>query len=285
MTSLVMHSARPTPLASLLVPSHLVRTLWDRRELIAQFSRRYFYARYRGTHLGAVWAFISPLLMLAVYTFVFNFIFQARNPSGDVTNSQFAVLLFCGISVFGVFSESVTRSSSLVLDNPNYVKKVVFPIEVLPVASVASSLMFSSFSLLLVVLGSWAAFGRVPWTVVLIPLVLLPLVFLSLGLAWFLASLGVFIRDISNLVVLLVSQLLFFLTPIFYRIENLPERLKPVAMLNPLAHIVEGARRVLVLGQQPDWAALGLVTLLGLLTMQLGYAWFMKSKRGFADVL
>jgi lipopolysaccharide transport system permease protein len=285
MSSLVMHSARPTPLASLLVPSHLVRTLWARRDLISQFARRYFFARYRGTHLGAVWAFISPLVMLAVYTFVFNYVFQARNPSADITNSQFAVLLFCGITVYGIFSESVSRSSSLVLDNPNYVKKVVFPIEVLPVSSVASSLMFSSFSMLLVVLGTWAAFGRVPWTVVLIPLVLLPLVFLSLGLAWFLASLGVFIRDISNLVVLLVSQLLFFLTPIFYRIENLPERLKPIAVLNPLAHIVEGARRVLVLGQQPDWAALGLVTIVGLLTMQLGYAWFMKSKRGFADVL
>lgn len=285
MTSLVMHSARPTPLASLLAPAHLVRTLWSRRELIGQFSRRYFYARYRGTHLGAVWAFISPLLMLAVYTFVFNYIFRARNPSADVTNSQFAVLLFCGISVYGIFSESVTRSSSLVLDNPNYVKKVVFPIEVLPVSSVASSLMFSSFSLLLVVLGTWVTYGRVPWTVVLIPLVLLPLVLLALGLAWFLASLGVFVRDISNLVVLLVSQLLFFLTPIFYRIENLPEKLKPIAALNPLAHVVEGARRVLVLGEQPDWAALGLVTLAGLLSMQLGYAWFMKSKRGFADVL
>lgn len=285
MTSLVMHSARPTPLASLLAPSHVVGTLWARRGLIGQFARRYFYARYRGTHLGAVWALISPLLMLAVYTFVFNFIFQARNASADLTNSQFAVLLFCGISVYGIFSESVSRSSSLVLDNPNYVKKVVFPIEVLPVSSVASSLMFSSFSLLLVVLGAWVAFGRVPWTVVLIPLVLLPLVFLTLGLAWFLASLGVFVRDISNLVVLLVSQLLFFLTPIFYRIENLPESLRPIAVLNPLAHIVEGARRVLVLGQQPDWAALGLVSLVGLLTMQLGYAWFMKSKRGFADVL
>jgi len=223
--------------------------------------------------------------MLAVYTFVFNYIFRARNPSADVTNSQFAVLLFCGISVYGIFSESVTRSSSLVLDNPNYVKKVVFPIEVLPVSSVASSLMFSSFSLLLVVLGTWVTYGRVPWTVVLIPLVLLPLVLLALGLAWFLASLGVFVRDISNLVVLLVSQLLFFLTPIFYRIENLPEKLKPIAALNPLAHVVEGARRVLVLGEQPDWAALGLVTLAGLLSMQLGYAWFMKSKRGFADVL
>ncbi|MCC6950978.1 MAG: ABC transporter permease [Phycisphaerales bacterium] len=285
MTSLVMHSARPTPVARLLAPSHLVSTLWSRRDLIGQFSRRYFYARYRGTHLGAVWAFISPLLMLAVYTFVFNYIFRARNPSGDVTNSQFAVLLFCGISVYGIFSESVTRSSSLVLDNPNYVKKVVFPIEVLPVSSVASSLMFSSFSMLLVVLGTWVTYGRVPWTIVLIPLVLLPLVLLALGLAWFLASLGVFVRDISNLVVLLVSQLLFFLTPIFYRIENLPEKLRPIAELNPLAHIVEGARRVLVLGEQPDWAALGLVTLAGLLSMQLGYAWFMKSKRGFADVL
>jgi len=269
----------------LLSARHLVSNLWKHRDLATQFARRFFFARYRGTYLGALWAFVFPLLMLSVYTFVFNFIFQTRVPAGSETRSQYAVLLFCGISVYAVFSESVCRSCGLVLDNPNFVKKVVFPVEILAVSSVASSLMFSAFSLVLVILGTWVAYGHIPWTVVLIPLVLLPIVCLALGLSWFLSSLGVFVRDIGNLVVVLVSQLLFFLTPVFYRIENMPEALRPFASLNPLAHVVEGARRVLVRGEQPNWAALGIVMLVGLVTMQLGYAWFMKSKRGFADVL
>lgn len=264
----------------------MVGNLGRHRGLIRQFAGRYFQARFRGTHLGMVWALLLPMLMLGVYTFVFNFIMGARfGQDPSQTRSQYAVLLFCGITVFGVFSETVTRSCGLVLDNPNYVKKVVFPLEILPVSSLLSSLMFSTFGLALVVVGTAVFFHRVPWTIVLIPLVLAPALCLALGLAWFLSSLAVFIRDIGNLVSILVSQLLFFLTPIFYTIDNLPEGVRWVARSNPLAAVVEGARRVMILGEQPDWTALGIVFLLGLGAMQAGYAWFVKSKRGFADVL
>jgi len=264
----------------------MVRALWKHRDLTWQFAGRFFHARYRGTYLGIVWALANPLLMLGVYTFIFNYVFAARYGTDPTeTRSQYAVILFCGITVYALFSETVVRSCGLVLDNPNYVKKVVFPLEVLPVAGLLSSVMFSLFGLGLVILGTWIYFGHVPWTVVLTPLVLLPAVALGLGLSWFLASLTVFVRDAANLAVIVISQLLLFLTPIFYRVDNLPENLRWVGAVNPLAPVVESARRVMIFGRQPEWEALGVSLIIGLGAMQLGYAWFVKSKRGFADVL
>lgn len=264
----------------------MTRALWSRRDLIRQFAVRYFLQRYRGTYLGVFWALLFPLAMLSVYTFVFNTIFAGRwSPHADETRSQYAVVLFCGLTVYGMFSETVVRSCGLVLDNPTYVTKVVFPVEVLPVASLASTVMFSMFSLALVLIGTAVFFGTLHWTVLLLPLVLLPMLMIALGLAWFLASLAVFVRDVGNIVVLVVTQILFFATPIFYKPEQIPVSFRPVAMLNPLAHVVDGARRVVIFGEQPDWRALAIVAVVGLLMMQMGYAWFMKAKRGFADVI
>jgi lipopolysaccharide transport system permease protein len=286
MPAVAIHSARPTPLAALLNPVHLATTLWRHRDLTWQFTKRYFQARYRGTHLGTLWAVLNPLLMLAVYTFLFHYVFEARfgnDPSQ--TRGRYAVILFGGISVYAIFSETVVRSCGLVLDQPNLVTKVVFPLEVLPVAGLGATLLFSLFSLGLTLLGTWVFFGAIPWTAVLLPLVILPAAALALGLSWFLASLTVFVRDAANLVVIVVSQVLLFLTPIFYRIENLPEDVRWLAELNPMAGVVESARRVAILGQLPEWASLGWSMLAGLGGMVLGYAWFVKSKRGFADVL
>jgi lipopolysaccharide transport system permease protein len=254
---------------------------------------RFFLARYRGTYLGAVWALVFPLIMLAVYTFIFNFVFSGRAAhqipgAGGVeqaeTSSQYAVWLFLGMTVFGIFSESVMRSCGLVLENPNYVTKVVFPLEIMPVASLASAVMFSGFGFSLVLIGLAIFYPVLHWTVLLLPVVMIPLLAIALGLSWFLASLAVFVRDVGNLVVIVVGQLLFFMTPIFYRAEDLKDWAW-LARINPLAVVVEGARDVVLYGKTPNWAALGAVTLLGLVIMQCGYAWFIKSKRGFADVL
>jgi len=285
MTDMVLRTARPQPILTLLNPASMISNLWNQRDLIRQFAGRFFQARYRGTYLGTLWALLLPLLMLAVFTFVFNVVFTARGADPGETRSQYAVWLFCGMIVYGVFSESVTRSCALVLEHSNYVTKVVFPLEVLPTASLGSALMFSAFGLLLVVIGTVVAFHTLPWTLVYLPLVLLPLAALSLGLSWFLASLGVFVRDVSSVVTIVVSNLLFFLTPIFYKVEQLPENLRGWARMNPLATIVEAARDAMVYGRTPDLRSLTLVTLASLVVMQLGYAWFMKSKRGFADVL
>ncbi len=289
MTDTVLRTARPTPIPALLNPANLVGNLWSHRDLIKQFTARLFHARYRGTQLGLLWAVILPLMLLGVYTFVFNYIFKSRwAATGEESVVEFAIILLCGMTVFAVFSEATLRAGALVVENPNFVKRVVFPLEILPVASLASSLAYAGIGLALVLVGT-AIFGPgVKWTIVLFPLILLPLVLLTLGVSWLLASLGVFLRDISNIVGILVGQILFFVTPVLYdisRLDNLPTAIKRIAYLNPLAPIVDGARKVLIFGQQPDWMALGIVTVVGMLAMQLGYAFFMKSKRGFADVL
>lgn len=286
MPPLVIRSARPSTIGSLLSPVAMVQHLWGYRDLIRQFSIRYFLQRYRGTYLGVLWALFVPLMMLGVYTFVFNYVFAARwGVHTEESRSQYAVILFCGISAYGIFSECVMRSSALILDNPSYVTKVVFPVEVLPIASLFSALMFACFSIGLVLAGTLLFFGTLPWTVILLPVVLLPLLLLALGVSWFVSSLAVFVRDVGNLVSIVVSQLLFFLTPVFYRVEQIPEELRRWAYLNPLTPVVEGVRRVVIFGDQPDWQALAIVTAISLLVLQLGYAWFMKSKRGFADVI
>jgi lipopolysaccharide transport system permease protein len=293
MTDLVLRTARPASIQSLLSPANLVANLMRHKDLTRQFAVRFFLARYRGTYLGAAWALVFPLILLGVYTFIFNFVFASRVNHqipgiGGVlqpeTSSQYAVWLFLGMTVFGVFSESVIRSCGLVLENPNYVTKVVFPLEIMPLASLASALMFSCFGFSLVLIGLVVFYPTLHWTIVLLPVVLIPLLALALGLSWFLASLAVFVRDISNLVVIVVGQLLFFMTPIFYRAEDL-KQWAWLARVNPIAVVVESARDVTLYGRMPDWASLGLVTLLGLIITQLGYAWFIKSKRGFADVL
>lgn len=293
MTDMVLRTARPASIPTLLSPPTLLTNLWERRDLIRQFALRYFLARHRGTYLGLFWALVFPLVLLSVYAFIFNFVFKAASghtvPDGlgnllPETRSQYAVGLFLGLTVFTIFSESVVRSTGLVLDNPNYVKKVVFPLEVLPVSSLLSAVMFSGFGIALTLIGVFAFYPKVYWTIVLLPVVIAPMLALALGIAWFLASLAVFVRDTGNVVAIIVGQLLFFMTPIFYRPEDLKEWAW-LSRLNPLATVVDSSRRVVLYGQQPDWQALAGVLIVGLVVMQLGYAWFIKSKRGFADVL
>jgi homopolymeric O-antigen transport system permease protein len=281
-------TARTESALQYLSPLQLGRNLWRQRSLIRQFTRREIEGRYRGSFLGLFWSFVNPLVMLLIYTFVFGVIFKARWPQAK-TNSlgEFAVVLFCGLIAFNTFSECVNRSSGLIFTVPNYVKKVVFPLEILPVSVLGSALFHLMVSLSILMVANLLISGTVYWTLLLLPLVALPLIFLSLGLAWFLASLGVFVRDVTYTVTLVV-QVLFFLTPIVYSIDtikNIPGPLRLVMRLNPMASIVENFRRVVLWGQQPSWIGLAL-WLLGTGTiMVLGYAWFMKTKKAFADVI
>jgi len=285
-TEAAWRTTAPASVVALLNPLQLVSNLWRHRDLIRQFTIRYFLSRHKGTYLGVVWNLLFPLILLAVYTFIFNTVFTVRwGRNTDESRFEFAVVMFCGMALFGVFSESTVRSVTLVLDNPSFVKKVVFPLEILPVASLGSSLLYGMLSLLLVLVGAATVLHGPSKTLPLFPLVFVPLAALSLGAGWFLASLGVFVRDVGNLVVVVIQQLLFFMTPIIYRLENLPEEYRPIAKLNPLSVIVDTGRRTLMWGEMPDWRAFAWCSLFSLVVMQLGYAWFMKSKRGFADVL
>lgn len=266
-------------------PIKMVKNLWSHRELIAQFTRREVLERYKGSYLGLIWSFITPLATLIVYTFVFSVVFRARW-EGAITDShvEFALIFFAGLIAFNIFSESILSAPNLIISNTNYVKKVVFPLEILPISVLGSALIHSAFSLVILFVGALIIVGRLPWMLVLLPLMYLPLILLSLGLSWFFASLGVFIRDIGHLLAIAV-QLLFFMTPIVYPISAVPDRLRFFLFLNPLTFIVNHFRRVILWGQMPDWDEFLVMTVATVVICILGYIWFMKSKKTFADVV
>jgi lipopolysaccharide transport system permease protein len=268
-----------------LNPVRMILNLWRHRELIWQFTLREIQGRYKGSFMGLFWSFINPLVLLLTYTFVFGIIFKSRWRGTRVDNmGDFALVLFCGLTIFNIFSECATRAPSLILAVPNYVKKVVFPLEILAISALGGALFHSGISLIIIIGGSLLFKGSLPWTLILLPLVLIPLIFLCLGITWFLAGLGVYVRDINYSVTLIV-QVLFFVTPIFYPIEIIPPAYQRIVLLNPLTPIVHEARNVMIWGNAPEWQLLGWITLLGLLAMILGYTWFMKARRGFADVI
>ncbi len=265
-------------------PVEITAKLWKNRELIRQFIRREVSGRYKGSYLGIVWSFLTPLFMLAVYTFVFSIVFKARWGTGSGGKVEFALILFCGLTTFNIFAECLGRAPGLIVGNVNYVKKVVFPLEILPVVSLGTALVQAGINLAILVV-SLIFFLRVfNWTIVFLPFVLLPLLLLSLGVGWFFASLGTFLRDIGHLLGILI-QMLMFMTPIFYPITAIPQRLQWVFYLSPINYVVEDMRRIVVWGQMPDWRWLLVGTLFGLVVAVLGYTWFEKTRGGFADVL
>ena len=274
------HAAQPTSLVS------LAKSLWRNRQLIMQMTKREVVGRYKGSAMGMAWSFFNPVFMLLVYTFVFSEIFKMRwgNIGSDDSKTQFAVVLFVGMIVLSLFTEVVNCAPGLILSNANYVKKVIFPIEILPVIAMGAALFHSLISLG-VLLAAFALFnGYLHWTAVFTPLVLLPLVILTMGVAWILASLGVFLRDVGQTIGL-ITTVLMFLSPVFYPITAVPERFRPIIMANPLTFIIEQAREVLIWGHLPNWLGLVTYTLVAIAIAWAGYAWFQKTKKGFADVL
>lgn len=248
-------------------------------------TRREIVGRYRGSALGLTWSFFHPVFMLTVYTFVFSVVFKSRwGGGGDESKMQFAIVLFVGMIVHGLCAEVLNRAPSLILSNINYVKKVVFPLEILPIVAMGAAL-FHSFISLGVLLAAFIIFnGYLHWTAIYTPLVLLPLVILTLGFSWMLASLGVFLRDVGQTIGIITTVMLF-LSPIFYPITAMPENLRPLIMANPLSFIIEQAREVLVWGHMPNWIGLGTYTLVATIVAWAGYFWFQKTRKGFADVL
>jgi lipopolysaccharide transport system permease protein len=273
------HAAQPTS------PLALVKNLWHNRQLISQMTKREVVGRYKGSFMGLAWSFFNPVFMLAVYTFVFSVIFKSRwGVGGEESKTQFAVVLFVGMIVHGLFAEVLNRAPSIILSNVNYVKKVVFPLDILPVIAMGAAL-FHSFISLGVLLAAFALFnGYLHWTAVFAPIVLLPLIILTLGLAWMLTSLGVFLRDVGQTIGI-ITTVMMFLSPVFYSVTSLPEEFQPWIMANPLTFIIEQAREVLIWGHLPDWLGLGIYTLAATVVAWVGYIWFQKTRKGFADVL
>jgi len=267
-----------------LSPLAPLRLALGQRALLVQLVRRDILGRYRGSLLGLAWSFVTPLAMLAIYTFVFGTVFKARwNPEAPEGPLAFALALFAGLIVFNLFAEVASRAPGLITANPNYVKKTVFPLALLPISAVAAALFHAGMSLA-ILLATLALLGQLNEWALTLPLLWLPFLAFVLGLAWWLASLGVFVRDLNQVMGMTVTALLF-LSPVFYPASALPEALRPWIFLNPLAFPIEATRQVLVQGQPPDWTALGGYALAALLFAWSGWAWFARTRKGFADVL
>lgn len=272
-------ASRPVSLLRQLVGSLVVH-----RELIWVMTKREVVGRYRGSVMGIAWSFLNPVLMLAVYTFVFSVVFKARWNAGSDSKTEFAVVLFAGMIVYSLFAECVNRSPSLILSNVNYVKKVVFPLEILAWVALGSALFHMAISLLVWIIFYASINLSLNWTILFLPLVLFPLVMFIMGISWVLASLGVYLRDIAQMVGV-ATTILMFLSPVFFPVASLPEKYRPFIYANPLTFIIEQARDVLIWGKLPDWTWLGVYSLGGIIVALAGFAWFQKTRKGFADVL
>jgi lipopolysaccharide transport system permease protein len=273
------HAGQPTSLLSLL------RSLWRNRQLIVQMTKREVVGRYRGSVLGIAWSFFNPLLMLTIYTLVFSVIFKSHwGVNTDETKTQFAIVLFVGMIVHSLFADVINRAPGLITSNVNFVKKVVFPLDILPSVAIGAALFHGLVSLGVLLIAFLLFNGYLNWTAIFIPLVLLPLIILTLGFAWMLASLGVFLRDLGQTTGI-ITMVMFFLSPIFYPVTALPVALRPWIMANPLTFIIEQAREVLIWGHLPNWMGLGIYTLAAIAVAWAGYIWFQKTRKGFADVL
>jgi len=243
--------------------------------LITQMTRREIFSRYRGTTFGWLWAILTPLAMLVVYTFVFGTVLKARwaELPQDSSTAEFAVILFGGLIVFQLLSEVVNLAPSLIISNTNYVKKVVFPLEVIVPVALGAAMFHAAVSVGILLIFAFVVFGAIPLTSLLIPLILAPFCLLLLGLGWFLASIGTYLRDIQQLLGPIVTALMF-LAPLFYPITALPEWVRPWVFLNPITLPVEQLRDVVVFGRLPSFGALGLYAAISLIVAVLGYFWF-----------
>ena len=255
------------------------------KTLIEQLLRREIAGRYRGTYLGIFWSFVNPLVMLAVYAFVFGGIFKGQFSShGNETRIDFALALFCGMNLFNFFSEVVQKSPGLILSNPNFVKKVVFPLEILPVVSVLAALFHLAIATIPLILGLLIAHGSLPWGALLLVPIVIPLVLGMLGVSWVLSALGVFVRDLQTAVGPALT-ILMFLSCIFYPLSAVPETLRPVVQLNPMADLVECARVAVMSNAIPDWRIWICLLIFGTILSGFGLWVFRWCRPAFADTI
>ena len=241
--------------------------------------------RYRGSQLGFIWAFIYPILMLLVYTFVFGMVMRVKWGVAGQDNIEFGIILFAGLLLHGMLAEVVIGAVGLITGNPQYVKKVVFPLPLLSLVSLGNAVFHMLLGVLILIAMFWFTGGSLHWTVLLAPIVLLPFVVFLLGMSWFISALGVYVRDLSQFMGVIVTVLLF-LGPIVYPFSRVPDAIKSyVLWLNPLTIIVEQFRAVVLFGDMPDWELLGIYSIFAVMMLLFGAWFFNKTKDGFADVV
>ncbi len=262
------------------------RRIIEHRLLIGRLAWREIEAKYRGSFGGLLWALMSPLFTLAVYTFIFGTIFKSRWPdaSPDAGTQEFALLIFFGLIIYGFMAECLSRAPMLIVSNPSYVKRVVSPLEILPVVTLLSALFHAGVSFAMLMAVYPFVFGAPPATALLTPIIIAPLCIGVLGVTWLFASLGVFIRDIGQIIPILLTAILF-LSPIFYSSEGLPADFREALSYGPLVLILDSARAALFFGKTPDWGALAGYTVIATALATFGYWWFYRTRKAFADVI
>lgn len=265
-------------------PQALAGSLLANRGLLLELVRRDFIGRYRGSAIGLGWSLVNPLLLLGLYTFVFSVAFKARWGSGDESRTSFAVVLFAGMIVHAFFAECINRAPSLIVGNPNYVKKVVFPLELLPCVTLLSALIHLGIGFFTLLAFCWLAGTPVQASAVLAPVTLVPLALTTLGVSWLLASLGVYLRDLGQMIGL-ISTITLFLAPVFYPIEALPESYRGLIGLNPITLPVTQFREAVLWGTAIDWSAWTVSLCIGIALCLGGFWWFQRTRSGFADVV
>jgi len=252
--------------------------------LVWELSKREVLGRYRGASFGLAWSVISPFLMLGVYAYAFGELMRSRWPRESGGDHPYAVILFTGLIIHGFLAECLLRAPTLIVSNPNFVKRVVFPLDILPWPMVLSALFHACVNICVLAIMMLVVEGHLHATMLLLPFVLLPLVLMTLGLSWFLAAFGVYFRDVSQIMPVVATALLFLSSAII-PVSTLTPDLQTFFHLNPLTFFIDQTRVVVLLGQVPDWRALTVAFGGAFLVAWLGHAWFMATQRGFADVL
>ncbi|MEO8672524.1 MAG: ABC transporter permease [Tahibacter sp.] len=254
------------------------------RSLTMELTKRDVQGRYRGASFGLFWSVLSPFLMLVVYTVAFGSIFKSRWPQQVDGGADYTLILFVGLIVHGFFTECLARAPTLIVGNPSYVKKVVFPLEILPWPMLLSAFFHMLMNVVVLIVLYVFRFGFPPWTIMLLPLVVAPLALLCVGMGWLFSSLGVYLRDLGQ-VTGVISAAMLFLSSAVVPVESLPADVQFAFRLNPLTFIIDQARAVALWGIPPDWAGLGLYALASLCFCYVCYGWFRMTRSGFADVL
>lgn len=261
-----------------------VINLLRHRALLLQLWRRDSVAKYKGSYFGVAWAVMTPILMLTMYTFIFAVVFKARWGGENISEVDYALRAFCGLIIFGMFSECINRSPSLILENISFVTKVVFPLEILPGVAVLTALKNAAISLVIFFFGYILILGLPPVTVLLLPIILFPIILMCLGISWFLSAVGVFYRDMQQIVPI-ANALLMFGTPIFYPLSSVPEAYRVVFELNPLTYIVESLRGLVFDGTGFSLMPLLLLWLISASICFTGLFVFCKMRKAFSDVI
>jgi lipopolysaccharide transport system permease protein len=262
------------------------RPLWQlprRFELILSLTKRELAARYRGSVLGIVWAVLTPVVMIAIFTIIFSGIFNARFGAGS-SQWDYALYLFCGLLPWNAFQESLQLAASTIVGHSNLVKRVVFPLETLPVSLSLAAVANQMFGTVALILAALLLRGELHATIVFLPLLVIPQLFATFGAAWLIASLGVFVRDIVQGITLFLMAWMY-LTPIIYPESLVPARYRGIVNLNPFTALVRNYRRIILEGSLPDWRGLAYFSVFAAVSFLLGYWWFARTRRNFADVI